>query len=47
MVDNEQYWKLDNGGQWTMLENGHLLTLDNGGQWTMAQHVTNGTNWSQ
>ena len=47
MMDNGHWWTMDNNGEWKFFDNGQLLTLDNGGQWTMAQHVANGTKWSQ
>ena len=32
MVDNGQWWTMDNGGQWTMRDNVQWCTMNNGGQ---------------
>ena len=29
---------MDNGGQWTMVDDGQWWTLDNGGHWTIVDN---------
>ena len=38
MVDNGQWWTIDNGGQWPMLDIGQWWTVENCGHLTMVDN---------
>ena len=36
--DNKHWWKITNGGKWTMVDNGQWWTMDNGGHLKMVDN---------
>ena len=44
-MNNEQWWRIEYGGQWTMVDNSQWWKLDNVGQWTMTMTILDNVHW--